>query len=111
MTDYLLKQDAKDLDPDMFQLSELESERQARRLIMIPSESTAPKAVRELMASSFANIYAEGYPRSETRFQSQEKIMDYAHQLGEYRRHSDRRYYKGVEYADQVEALARRRVA
>lgn len=111
MTDYLLKQDAKDLDPDMFQLSELESERQARRLIMIPSESTAPKAVRELMASSFANIYAEGYPRSETRFQSQEKIMDYAHQLGEYRRHSDRRYYKGVEYADQVEALARRRGA
>jgi glycine hydroxymethyltransferase len=111
MTSYLLKQDAKELDPDIYQLTELENERQARRLIMIPSESTAPKAVRELMASSFANIYAEGYPRAETRFQSQEEIMDYAAQLGEYRRHSDLRYYKGVEYADQLEALARRRGA
>lgn len=111
MIDYLFKQDTFDIDPDMFKLTELESERQARRLIMIPSESTAPKAVRELLSSSFSNIYAEGYPRAETRFQSQDEIMDFCAQLGEYRRHSDLRYYKGVEYANQVEALARRRGA
>lgn len=111
MTSYLFKQDTKDIDPDLYQITELENERQARRLIMIPSESTAPKAVRQLLASSLSNIYAEGYPRAETRFQSQQQIMDYGAQLGEYRRHSDLRYYKGVEYADQVEALARRRGA
>ena len=31
--------------------------------------------------------------------------------LANYRRNSDPRYYKGVEYADTVEALARRRAA
>jgi hypothetical protein len=31
--------------------------------------------------------------------------------LADYRRNSDPRYYKGVEYADTVEALARRRAA
>ena len=40
-----------------------------------------------------------------------EEILDYPARLGNYRRNSDPRYYKGVEYADTVEALARRRVA
>ncbi|MDY6845823.1 MAG: glycine cleavage system aminomethyltransferase GcvT [Chloroflexota bacterium] len=103
--------DLESIDPGLFELTKLEDERQARRLIMIPSESSAPKAVRELLGSSFTNIYAEGYPRSETRWQTEEEIFDYTKSLGAYRRYSDPRYYKGVEYVDIVEALARRRCA
>jgi len=67
--------------------------------------------VRDLLGSSFTNIYAEGYPRPETRWQTEEEILDYTKSLGTYRRYSDPRYYKGVEYVDIVEALARRRCA
>ena len=42
---------------------------------------------------------------------SQAEILDYEEMLGHYRRFSDPRYYKGVEYADVLEALARRRTA
>ena len=111
MSDFLLNDELASLDPQVFSLTEFESERQARRLIMIPSESTAPKAVRQALASSFTNIYAEGYPRRETRTMSEDQILDFGRQLSTYRRYSDPRYYKGVEYADMVEALARRRCA
>jgi glycine hydroxymethyltransferase len=109
MNDFLITDNLNTLDPEVFSLTELESERQARRLIMIPSESIAPLAVRKVLGSSFTNIYAEGYPRPETRTMNEFQIMDYARQLSTYRRYSDPRYYKGVEYADIVEALARRR--
>jgi glycine hydroxymethyltransferase len=39
------------------------------------------------------------------------EILDYETRLSSFRRYSDPRYYKGVEYADIVEALARRRCA
>ena len=111
MTDFLFIKHLSELDPDLNKLTILEGERQGRRLNMIPSESSAPFAVRELLASPFNNIYAEGYPLPETRTQSQAEILDYASQLSAYRRDSDLRYYKGVEYVDIVEALARRRAA
>lgn len=105
------RKDLEAIDPGLFDLIRLEDERQNRRLIMIPSESLAPKAVKETLGSSFTNIYAEGYPRPETRFQSEEQILDYTDSLTTYRRYSDPRFYKGVEYVDIVEALARRRCA
>jgi len=111
MTDFLFRGSLKDLDPDVYELTQLESERQARKLILIPSESSAPMAVREALASSFQNIYAEGYPADEMRRMAEEDILDYAPRLAEYRRNSDPRYYKGVEYADVVESLACRRAA
>ncbi len=111
MSDYLVRGSLKALDPDVFDLTQLEAERQARKLILIPSESAAPLAVREALASAFQNIYAEGYPDEETRWMSEEEILDYPARLTHYRRNSDPRYYKGVEYADIVEALARRRAA
>ncbi|MBC7810117.1 MAG: serine hydroxymethyltransferase, partial [Burkholderiales bacterium] len=86
-------------------------ERQARYLILIASESTVPAAVREALSSPFHNLYAEGYPLDETRTMSQTEILDYNARLPEYRRIGDKRYYKGTEYADIVEALARRRAA
>jgi glycine hydroxymethyltransferase len=111
MPDFLVRGSLSKLDPDVYELTQLEAERQARKLILIPSESSAPLAVREAMGSAFQNIYAEGYPDEETRWMSEAEILDYPVRLGYYRRHGDPRYYKGVEYADAVEALARRRAA
>jgi glycine hydroxymethyltransferase len=63
------------------------------------------------LSSAFQNIYAEGYPDEESRWMDDSEILDYPARLANYRRNSDPRYYKGVEYADTVEALARRRAA
>ncbi len=111
MTDFLFRGSIADYDSNLKELLHLESERQARKLILIPSESTAPLAVREILSSAFQNIYAEGYPPEESRKYGEDKIFDYDFQLSSYRRNSDPRYYKGVEYADIVEMLARRRCA
>ena len=77
----------------------IEAERQYRRLILIPSESSSPWAVREALSTPFHNIYAEGYPDEHSRRFTEEEILDYDARLGYYRRYSDPRYYKGVEYA------------
>jgi glycine hydroxymethyltransferase len=106
MTDFLFRGSLADLDPEVYELTQLEAERQARKLILIPSESQAPLAVREAMGSAFQNIYAEGYPEDEWRKMSEAELFDYDSRLAEYRRYSDPRYYKGVEYADIVESLA-----
>ncbi len=111
MSDYLFRGSLADLDPEVYELTQLEAERQYRKLILIPSESAAPLAVREAMASAFQNIYAEGYPDEDTRTMTEKEILDYPARLAHYRRYSDPRYYKGTEYADIVEALARRRCA
>ena len=111
MTDFLFRGSLAELDADLFELTEIEAERQYRKLILIPSESTAPLAVREALGTSFQNIYAEGYPDEETRWMQEDEILNYTARLAHFRRYADPRYYKGVEYADIVEALARRRCA
>jgi len=109
MSDYLVRGSLEELDPDVYELTQLEAERQYRKLILIPSESQAPLAVREAMASAFQNIYAEGYPDEDMHGMKEEEILDHPTRMTHYRCYSDPRYYKGVEYADQIEALARRR--
>jgi glycine hydroxymethyltransferase len=109
MKDYLVRDPLKELDPDVYQLIELESEKQARKLIMIPSESSSPEAIREAMGSRLQNLYAEGYPDEKSRFMPENDILNYLTHLTSFRRYSDPRYYKGVEYADVIESLARRR--
>lgn len=109
--DYLFRGNLADIDPDVSELVRHETARQARTLIMIPSESTIPLAVRETLSSAFHNIYAEGYPLDSTRTMNEDEILDYHARLPEFRRTSDERYYKGTEYANVVESLARRRVA
>lgn len=111
MADFLFRGKLAELDPDVYELTQIETERQHRKLILIPSESTAPLAIREALGSVFQNIYAEGYPDDRTRVMNEDKILDYDEQLAYYRRYSDPRYYKGVEYADILESLARRRCA
>ena len=44
--DFLFRGDIAELDPYVARLIHCETERQARKLIMIPSESSAPLAVR-----------------------------------------------------------------
>ena len=111
MNDFLFHGSLAELDPDVFELVQLEAERQARKLILIASESSAPAAVREALGSVFQNLYAEGYPDEETRWMKEAEILNYPEQLSHYRRYADPRYYKGVEYVDILESLARRRCA
>ncbi|MEN3009504.1 MAG: serine hydroxymethyltransferase [Candidatus Bipolaricaulaceae bacterium] len=100
-----------ELDRWMAELAAAEERRQQEKIILIPSESLTPRAVREALGSAFVSIYAEGYPREETLRLPEERLRDVAEQLAYYRRYSDRRFYKGVEFADLVEALACRRCA
>lgn len=111
MKDFLVRGDIKDLDPKLDELLRIEAERQYRRLILIPSESLTPKAVRDALGSSFHNIYAEGYSFDLTGGLTEEELFDYDKLLTEYRRFSDDRYYKGVEYADILEGIAGQRAA
>jgi glycine hydroxymethyltransferase len=109
--DFIFRGTASNLDPELTDLIAREDLRQNEKIILVASESIAPAAVQELMGSSFANVYAEGYPRSSSRQQTTAEILDVDAELAYYRRYSDPRYYKGVEYADVLEALTRRRAA
>ncbi|MDX1415719.1 MAG: serine hydroxymethyltransferase [Candidatus Promineifilaceae bacterium] len=100
-----------EIDPDLKKLLDREDERQDATIILVASESASPDAVREAMSSKFGNIYAEGYPREASRRQTEAEILDIDAELAHYYRYSDPRYYKGVEYADILEALTRRRAA
>ena len=111
MSDFLFRGSLRDIDPDVYELTQIEAERQYRKLILIASESAAPQAVREALGTTLQNLYAEGYPDEDTRFLPEADLLDYEARLAHYRRYSDPRYYKGVEYADVIESLARRRCA
>jgi len=103
--------DISEVDADTDRIIGFEEERQARRFILIPSESIAPLAVRQALGSVFNNVYAEGYPPLRMTRDEEQMVLDHAHQLACYRRYADRRFYKGVEYADVIETLAQRRAA
>ncbi|MFZ3043735.1 MAG: serine hydroxymethyltransferase [Minisyncoccia bacterium] len=67
-------------DPKVYAALMGEEKRQAEGLELIPSENYVSRAVKEAMASSLTNKYAEGYP--------------------------GKRYYGGQEFTDAVETLA-----
>ena len=68
------------VDPEIFEVTRLETKRQAEKLEMIASENFVSRAVLEAMGSPLTNKYAEGYP--------------------------GRRYYGGCEHVDVAEELA-----
>jgi glycine hydroxymethyltransferase len=109
--DFIFRGSLSQTDPDLDQLLKRETQRQNSTINLIASESEAPQVVRDAMSSTFGNIYAEGYPREASRRFTEERILDVDYELAYYRRNSDPRYYKGVEYADVLEALTRRRAA
>ncbi|MCR4403853.1 MAG: glycine cleavage system aminomethyltransferase GcvT [Candidatus Acetothermia bacterium] len=100
-----------EVDPLIAALIGHEEERQARKIILIPSEAMAPSLVREALGSVFTNLYAEGYPPVRMVRSDERLLSDLACQLAHLRRYGDRRFYKGVEYVDILEALAQRRIA
>lgn len=109
--DYLVRGTLEEQDPIVAELIRHETARQARTIIMVPSESTVPQAVREAVGSAFHNIYAEGYPPANQHNMREGDIVDYGARLADYRRNADQRYYKGTEYANLIESLAQQRAA
>jgi len=109
--DVFFDQDLVHVDPAIHDIIGFEEERQARRLILIPSESYAPRPVRQALGSVFNNVYAEGYPPLRMTREEEERLLDFGHQLTHYRRYGDRRFYKGADYVHFVETLAQRRCA
>ncbi|MFA7359900.1 MAG: serine hydroxymethyltransferase [Candidatus Kapaibacterium sp.] len=73
----------KNKDPEIFEVIENETNRQAQKLEMIASENFTSEAVMEAIGSTLTNKYAEGYPGN--------------------------RYYGGCEHVDVAENLARDR--
>jgi glycine hydroxymethyltransferase len=70
-------------DPDIYNLIQKETNRQADGLEMIPSENHTSPAVIEALGSRLTDKYSEGYPGA--------------------------RYYGGCEFVDEIENIARDR--
>src|SRR6056297_1871020 len=100
--DLLFNGDLSEIDPLVDELIRIEEDRQARKLIMIPSESVSPLPVRDALGSVFNNIYAEGYPRDVMREELEQNMKDLTRQFTHYRRYANRRFYKGTELVDMV---------
>src|SRR6516225_11728587 len=75
-----MNQPLREVDPEIAEIIDLETRRQATGLELIPSENFVSEAVMETMGSVLTNKYAEGYP--------------------------GKRYYGGCEFVDQAEQLA-----
>ncbi|MBW2148327.1 MAG: serine hydroxymethyltransferase [Deltaproteobacteria bacterium] len=100
----------KHTDPFVARLVQMEEERQEEKIILIPSESYCPQPVREALATGFGNLYAEGHPPPRMLNEERDRLEDVERQRALIRRYANRRYYKGCEFADIVEALACKRV-
>ncbi|MFN2174196.1 MAG: serine hydroxymethyltransferase, partial [Candidatus Promineifilaceae bacterium] len=74
--DFIFRGSVSDLDPGIQELLDREDQRQDSTIILIASESMAPKAVQEAISSDFGNIYAEGYPDEASRQQTEQEILD-----------------------------------
>ncbi len=108
---FFFREELSEIDPDTDHLIKLEEERQARKIMLIASESICPKPVKEALASVYTNLYAEGYPHMRFIRDERDELLDYERQLSFHRRYADRRYYKGVDYVNFIEALAQKRCA
>ena len=93
--DFLFRQEIGDISPFVSDLIRWEDERQARKLIFIPSQSYVPQAVRDALGTRFQNLYAEGYPPTQMTLSSEQSLKDVSWHLANYRRYADRRLYKG----------------
>jgi len=110
-SNFLLEENLSEIDPDTDLIISFEEDRQAKKLVLIPSESICPQAVRQALGSVFTNLYAEGYPPLRMTRDEERLLLDFKDQLAHYRRYADRRFYKGGEYVNFVESLAQSRAA
>jgi glycine hydroxymethyltransferase len=109
-TGFLFDEELDQADPAVTRIAAFEEARQVAKLIMIASESAAPRPVRQALASVFTDLYAEGYPAAHVTHEPPGLIADIPYQIAYHERYGDRRYYKGTELADLVEALAQERI-
>ncbi len=109
--DLAFDQQLDDVDPVLADLVARERRRQRDTLILIPSESLTPAPVREALGSALTSIYAEGYPARAMTRDAPARLADVDAQLARWRRYGDRRYYRGNDITNLVEALAQRRCA
>lgn len=98
------------VDPEVQELIALEKKRQEDKIILIASESYCHPAVKEVLSCDFTNLYAEGYPAFRQINGVDEFFSDWDYHLAYQNRYGDRRYYKGCEFANLVEALAIKRL-
>ncbi|KAI8322225.1 SHMT-domain-containing protein [Martensiomyces pterosporus] len=82
-TESVLNQPLSEVDPELFNIIELEKARQRAGICLIPSENFTSRAVMDALGSVMQNKYSEGYPGA--------------------------RYYGGNEYIDQSESLCQTR--
>lgn len=73
----------KEADPEIYNIVEMEKDRQRKNVVLIASENFAPQAVLDAVGSVMTNKYSEGYPGA--------------------------RYYGGNEFIDMAEDLCRKR--
>ncbi len=99
------------IDPLSELILSAEEVRQQAKLVLIPSESACPPAVRRVLGSVFTDLYAEGLPAPRATSAESEGALEIECQLAYYHRYADKRYYQGCDYANLIERLARRRVA
>lgn len=71
---------ASQTDPEVYNATQRELERQQNQIELIASENIVSQAVLDIQGSVLTNKYAEGYPK--------------------------KRYYQGCEFVDQTEQLA-----
>ncbi len=83
MVDQFFTGDLRDVDPEVYEATRGELNRQQTQIELIASENITSKAVLDAQGTVLTNKYAEGYP--------------------------GRRYYGGCEFADVIEKLARER--
>ncbi|UCD91896.1 MAG: hypothetical protein JSV43_06575, partial [Methanobacteriota archaeon] len=102
--------DIASVDKDIARVIELEEERQNRQLLMIASVSICPKPVKQALNSVFTNLYSEGLPSIRMDRETTDEVLDYDLQMTNHRRFADRRYYKGCDYVNLMETLAKRRI-
>ncbi|KDD76609.1 serine hydroxymethyltransferase [Helicosporidium sp. ATCC 50920] len=79
----LLNAPLSEVDPELFDIIELEKNRQCKGLELIPSENFVSRSVMEAVGSVMTNKYSEGYPGA--------------------------RYYGGNEHIDAAERLCQKR--
>ena len=77
-------ENVKNTDKEVYDIIQMEMNRQQNKIELIASENFTSKAVMEAQGSQLTNKYAEGYP--------------------------GKRYYGGCEYVDMIEDLARERI-
>lgn len=70
-------------DPELFNILELEKQRQRNSLVLIASENYAPARVLDALGTVMSNKYSEGYPNA--------------------------RYYGGNQFVDKCELLCQKR--